>query len=71
MVAWATVIHQSCLRDGQGIKLKDLAASMRNTTSILPALRLLWDRWMYPGTTHKHRDHYESVTAVSNMELAF
>lgn len=56
--AWATVIHQSDTNQC-GIRLSDLAAASRDPTSAWPALRLLWSRFMYPGTARKMRRTYE------------
>ncbi|KAF8075860.1 hypothetical protein FPV67DRAFT_386387 [Lyophyllum atratum] len=58
--AWATVIHQSSVRETPGIKLRDLAASSGDPTSAWTALRLLWDRAMYPGTSRRSREHYDA-----------
>lgn len=60
-LAWATLIHQSRLPNAPGIRLKDLAAQSENSSSILSALRLLWDRHSYRGTDREYRRFYESV----------
>ncbi|PBK73185.1 hypothetical protein ARMSODRAFT_881019 [Armillaria solidipes] len=54
---WATVIHQSNIKSG--IRLSDMAAASRDPTSAWPALRLLWSRFMYPGTARKMRQTYD------------
>ena len=59
--AWATVVHQSRVENAPGIKLKDLAASSTEGTSILAAFRLLLDRRLYPGASRKRRSQYELV----------
>ncbi|KAF9464263.1 hypothetical protein BDZ94DRAFT_1289419 [Collybia nuda] len=56
---WATVIHQSRVMDEPGVKLKDLAANSGDSTSALAALRLLWDRYMYTGTSRRSRQQYD------------
>jgi hypothetical protein len=57
--AWATVIHQSRVKDAPGVKLKNLAANSSDPVSAWAALRLLWDRQMYPGTARRYRREYE------------
>ncbi|KAK0216216.1 hypothetical protein IW262DRAFT_1276633 [Armillaria fumosa] len=56
---WAMIIHQSRISDAPGIRLSDLAAPSRDPTSAWPALRLLWSRFMYRGTTRRERQHYD------------
>jgi len=56
---WATVIHQSRVIDDPGIKLKDLVASTEDPTSPWVALRLLWDRYLYEGTSRQYRRGYD------------
>ncbi|KAG6816867.1 hypothetical protein H0H87_002188 [Tephrocybe sp. NHM501043] len=46
---WATVIHQSHFDDSPGVRLRDLAATSEDPTSVWTALRLLWNRAMHPG----------------------
>ncbi|KAF9021430.1 hypothetical protein BDZ89DRAFT_1071387 [Hymenopellis radicata] len=57
---WATVIHQSRMDEASGVRLRDLAATSQDPTSVYSALRLLWTRWMYPGTTRRNRKRYDS-----------
>ncbi|KAF9464261.1 hypothetical protein BDZ94DRAFT_1216732 [Collybia nuda] len=56
---WATVIHQSRVVDEPGVKLKDLAANSADPTSAWTALRLLWYRYMYTGTSRSFRQQYD------------
>ncbi|KAF9004740.1 hypothetical protein BDQ17DRAFT_1354599 [Cyathus striatus] len=56
---WATVIHQSKIPDGPGVKLRDLAAHTSDATSSLSALRLLWDRNTYKGAARDYRRTYD------------
>ncbi|RDB19547.1 hypothetical protein Hypma_013386 [Hypsizygus marmoreus] len=56
---WATVIHQSRVEDSPGVKLKDLAANSADPMSAWAAVRLLWDRYMYRGTSRENRGHYD------------
>ena len=59
-LVWATVIHQSRVPDARaGVRLRDLAAHTDDTKSALAALRLLWDRHSYVGTTYSYRKFYE------------
>ncbi|KAF8919143.1 hypothetical protein CPB85DRAFT_881024 [Mucidula mucida] len=57
---WATIIHQSRMNEASGVRLRDLAATSQDPTSAFSALRLLWTRWMYPGTTRRNRKRYDS-----------
>jgi len=59
--AWATLIHQSRVPDTHeaGVRLKDLAMHSDNPASSWAALRLLWDRYSYPGADRKYRKLYE------------
>ncbi|KAG5651681.1 hypothetical protein H0H81_007842 [Sphagnurus paluster] len=56
---WATIIHQSRVDESPGVKLRNLAAISQDPTSALSGLRLLWDRWMYHGTSQNAREHYD------------
>ena len=56
--AWATVIHESQIRERPGVPLEDLAEQC-HTSGPLGALRLLWNRRAYRGAHRKHRKHYE------------
>jgi len=55
------------MSDGPGVKIKDLAAHTADPTGSWAALRLLWDRYMYAGTSRENREHYELVCSVSRM----
>ncbi|KAJ7499386.1 hypothetical protein FB451DRAFT_1205266 [Mycena latifolia] len=57
---WATIIHQSRISDNPGIRLRDLAAGSEYPTSILAAVRLLWNRIFYRGTARRVRKNYDS-----------
>ncbi|KAJ7727961.1 hypothetical protein B0H16DRAFT_1894321 [Mycena metata] len=57
---WATLIHQSRLPDNPGIRMRDFATGSQYPTSILAALRLLWNRTFYRGTSRGARQHYDS-----------
>ncbi|KAJ7727962.1 hypothetical protein B0H16DRAFT_1894322 [Mycena metata] len=57
---WATLIHQSRLPDNPGIRMRDFATGSQYPTSILAALRLLWNRTFYRGTSRGARKHYDS-----------
>ncbi|KAJ6567347.1 hypothetical protein DFH09DRAFT_457648 [Mycena vulgaris] len=57
---WATLIHQSRISDNPGIRMRDLAAGSQDPTSILAALRLLWNRIFYRGTARRVRKSYDS-----------
>ncbi|KAF8990223.1 hypothetical protein BDQ17DRAFT_1372225 [Cyathus striatus] len=56
---WATVIHQSKIPDGPGVRLRDLAVHTSDATSSLSALRLLWDRNTYEGAARDYRRTYD------------
>ncbi|KAF9040663.1 hypothetical protein BJ165DRAFT_1530546 [Panaeolus papilionaceus] len=57
---WATIIHQSRITDGGGIRLGDLAAHVADHGSPTSALRLLYDRYRYTGTNREHRKSYDN-----------
>ncbi|KIY63410.1 hypothetical protein CYLTODRAFT_432999 [Cylindrobasidium torrendii FP15055 ss-10] len=57
---WATIAHQSQVKDTPGIRLRDFAASSQDATSAWPAFRLLWTRAMYPGTNRRRRASYDA-----------
>ncbi|KAJ7667582.1 hypothetical protein DFH06DRAFT_983175, partial [Mycena polygramma] len=57
---WATLIHESRVPDNPGIRMQDFAAGSQYPTSILAALRLLWNRAFYRGTALKARKHYDA-----------
>ncbi|TFK74366.1 hypothetical protein BDN72DRAFT_833278 [Pluteus cervinus] len=57
---WATIIHQSCTPDAPGMRLKDLAAASEDGYSAYAGVKLLWDRFMYPGTAKKYRRAYDN-----------
>ncbi|KAJ7163791.1 hypothetical protein C8R43DRAFT_1122758 [Mycena crocata] len=57
---WATLIHQSRVSDSPGIRMRDLAAGSQYPTSIWAALRLLWNRIFYKGTSRRVRKNYDS-----------
>ncbi|KAJ7047805.1 hypothetical protein C8F04DRAFT_1060170 [Mycena alexandri] len=56
---WATLIHQSRLPDNPGIRMRDFATGSQYPTSVLAALRLLWNRTFYRGTSRGARKHYD------------
>ncbi|KAF8883443.1 hypothetical protein BD779DRAFT_1802002 [Infundibulicybe gibba] len=57
---WATVIHQSRVPNHPGVRLRDLAARSDDPTSAWSAVRLLWDRSVYLGTSRKSRKSYDT-----------
>ncbi|KAF8164850.1 hypothetical protein B0H34DRAFT_648623 [Crassisporium funariophilum] len=57
---WATVIHQSRVEEGPGVRMRDLAAQSDDHSSATTALRLLWDRQTYPGADRQFRKSYDS-----------
>ncbi|KAJ7087271.1 hypothetical protein B0H15DRAFT_843326 [Mycena belliarum] len=57
---WATVIHQSRVAENPGIRMRDLASGSQYPTSMLAALRLLWNRVFYRGTARRARKNYDS-----------
>ncbi|KAF9526688.1 hypothetical protein CPB83DRAFT_769770 [Crepidotus variabilis] len=60
-ITWATLIHQSRVAklENGGIRLKDFAAHTDDPTSALGALKLMWDRFQYPGTIRSNRRNYD------------
>ncbi|KAJ3509093.1 hypothetical protein NLJ89_g5402 [Agrocybe chaxingu] len=57
---WATVIHQSRVPEGAGVRLKDLAAQSDDHASALTALKLIWDRRNYHGASREYRKFYDA-----------
>ncbi|PPQ70480.1 hypothetical protein CVT24_013287 [Panaeolus cyanescens] len=57
---WATVIHQSRVSQGGGIRFGDLAAHVADHGSPTSALRLLYDRFRYTGTHRQNRKSYDN-----------
>uniref|UniRef100_A0A0W0EVF4 Uncharacterized protein n=1 Tax=Moniliophthora roreri TaxID=221103 RepID=A0A0W0EVF4_MONRR len=57
---WATLIHQSNVPiDAPGIRLKDLASTTEDPTSMWAGCRLVWARYIYTGTARSSRGAYD------------
>ncbi|KAK7039233.1 hypothetical protein VNI00_010138 [Paramarasmius palmivorus] len=57
---WATLIHQSNVPiSAPGIRLKDLASTAEDPTSMWAGCRLMWARYMFAGTARSSRREYD------------